>query len=131
MPLEEVTAPALGGRGPVTAPKLRFYILLSEDYLSETQDAPSVEILEPFGANLRSARSARGLTQEALADAAGMHRTAISLLELSKRDPQLSTIVKLAGTLRIAPLELLRGISGDPYRAEDPCRAIPGSVDPS
>jgi hypothetical protein len=56
MPLEEVTAPALGGGGLADGrsqalsfrPAPGVCVLLSVDYLSETRDAPSVEILEPF-----------------------------------------------------------------------------------
>jgi DNA-binding XRE family transcriptional regulator len=86
---------------------------LSVDYLSEAGDAPSVEIVETFAANLRAERLARRMTQEELADAAELHRTAISLLEQSKRDPRLSTIVKLAYGLGIAPTQLLRGVNAD------------------
>ncbi len=56
MPLEEVTAPAPGGGGLADGrsqalsfrPAPGVCVLLSVDYLSETRDAPSVEILEPF-----------------------------------------------------------------------------------
>ncbi len=77
-----------------------------------------MEIVERFADNLRTERLARGMTQEALADAAdrseiGQHRTHISLLEKAKRDPKLSTIVKLAHGLGITPIQLLRGINAD------------------
>jgi transcriptional regulator with XRE-family HTH domain len=64
-----------------------------------------------FGANLREARRSAGLTQEALAFAAGLHRTEISLLERGGREPRLGTIVLLAGALAIEPAELLYGMS--------------------
>jgi transcriptional regulator with XRE-family HTH domain len=63
-----------------------------------------------FGANLREARTRARLTQEALAFAAGLHRTEISLLELGGREPRLGTIIRLARGLRIEPGELLGGI---------------------
>jgi transcriptional regulator with XRE-family HTH domain len=53
------------------------------------------------------------MTQEELADAAELHRTAISLLEQSKRDPKLSTIVKLAHGLGTTPGQLLHGVSAE------------------
>jgi DNA-binding XRE family transcriptional regulator len=87
--------------------------VLSVDYLSEARDAPSMEIVERFAANLRRERLARGMTQEGLADAAELHRTHISLLEKSKRDPKLSTIVKLAYGLNTTPLQLLGGINAE------------------
>lgn len=63
-----------------------------------------------FAANLRRRRSDAGLSQEALAAAARLHRTEISLLERSERDPRLTTIVRLARALRIRPADLLDGI---------------------
>jgi transcriptional regulator with XRE-family HTH domain len=64
-----------------------------------------------FGANLREARTEAGLTQEALAYAAGLHRTEISLLELGGREPRLGTIVRLARGLGIDAAQLVRGIA--------------------
>jgi transcriptional regulator with XRE-family HTH domain len=72
-----------------------------------------MEIVERFADNLRAERQARGMTQEALADAAELHRTHISLLEKAKRDPKLSTIVKLAHGLGTTPIQLLRGVNAD------------------
>lgn len=68
-------------------------------------------VREQFAANLRARREELGLTQEGLAHACGLHRTEISLLERSKRSPQLETIVLLAHGLQVKPRELLQGIS--------------------
>jgi len=65
---------------------------------------------ERFAANLRQRRHAAGLSQEALGAACDLHRTEISLLERAAREPRLSTIVKLARALGVAPSELLAGI---------------------
>jgi transcriptional regulator with XRE-family HTH domain len=70
-----------------------------------------MEARRQFAQNLREQRIRLGLSQEALGDACGLHRTEISLLERSGRDPRLSTIVKLARALQIRPAKLLRGIS--------------------
>jgi transcriptional regulator with XRE-family HTH domain len=67
-------------------------------------------VREQFAANLRARREARGLTQDGLARACGLHRTEISLLERSRRSPQLETIVLLARGLQISPRELLQGL---------------------
>lgn len=64
-----------------------------------------------FAANLRRLRERAGLSQEALGFACGLHRTEISLLERSGREPRLWTIVRLARALKVAPAELLAGIS--------------------
>jgi transcriptional regulator with XRE-family HTH domain len=66
--------------------------------------------LEQFADNLRIQRHRRRFSQEALGEAASLHRTAIGMLERCERDPQLATIVKLARALEIEPGELLAGI---------------------
>lgn len=63
-----------------------------------------------FGANLNSVRRASGLSQERLANKAGMHRTEIGLLEHGRRVPRIDTVAKLARALGIGPAELLVGI---------------------
>jgi transcriptional regulator with XRE-family HTH domain len=64
-----------------------------------------------FATNLRRHRNEAGLSQEALADLCGLHRTEISLLERCKRSPRLETIVILAHGLGLpTPGELLEGI---------------------
>lgn len=63
-----------------------------------------------FAANLVGLRRARGVSQEDLAWDAGLHRTAISLLERAKRDPTLRTIEALAEALEVDPVVLLDGI---------------------
>ena len=69
-----------------------------------------VQPRQQFAHNLRQQRLRRGLSQEALGHAAGLHRTEISLLERAGRDPRLSTITRLAHALDIRPAALLRGI---------------------
>jgi DNA-binding XRE family transcriptional regulator len=68
------------------------------------------QMTERFAANLRAARERTDMTQEQLADAAGLHRTAISFLERAEREPRMWTVVMLARALRIPPSELLDGI---------------------
>lgn len=63
-----------------------------------------------FARNLRAAREKAGLSQEALAERAGMHRNAVALLEAGKRDPRVSTVAKLAKALGISASDLLTGI---------------------
>jgi transcriptional regulator with XRE-family HTH domain len=67
---------------------------------------------ERFAANLRAQRTRLGLSQEALADLCGLHRTEISLLERRKRSPRLDTIVGLARGLQLDSVrELLDGVA--------------------
>jgi transcriptional regulator with XRE-family HTH domain len=69
-----------------------------------------VNPVDQFAQNLRAARQRRGLSQEALAAAADLHRTEVSLLERGGREPRLRTIVKLARVLGITPAALLEKI---------------------
>jgi transcriptional regulator with XRE-family HTH domain len=69
-----------------------------------------VEPVKQFAQNLRAARAQRGLSQEALGHAAGLHRTEVSLLERGAREPRLGTIVRLSRALKFAPADLLRDV---------------------
>jgi len=62
-----------------------------------------------FAKNLRHWRAEKGLSQEALADLAGIDRTYVSSLERERYAASLDMIEKLAGVLGIEPHELLRG----------------------
>jgi transcriptional regulator with XRE-family HTH domain len=70
-----------------------------------------VDALERFGVNLLRIRQARRLSQESLAERAGVHRTQISLLETGQRQPLLETLIRLAGALEIPLPALLEGIA--------------------
>lgn len=63
-----------------------------------------------FACNVRVNRLRLGLSQEALGDRCDLHSTEVSRLERAVREPRLSTIVRLAQGLEIAPGELLAGI---------------------
>ena len=61
-----------------------------------------------LGSNLRAARKKLGLTQEQVAERSGVHVTEISRMEAGKRDPQVSTLLKLAKAVEVPPGELLK-----------------------
>lgn len=63
-----------------------------------------------FAANVARIREQRGLTQEQLGWAAGIHQTAIARIEKGERKPTLDTIFKLAAGLEVPPAELFSGI---------------------
>jgi transcriptional regulator with XRE-family HTH domain len=76
---------------------------------------PSLEpdIAEPlayFAENLLRARRKAGMSQEAVAFASGMHRTALSRLETRERAPEFRTLIRLARALGVTPASLLRGV---------------------
>lgn len=60
-----------------------------------------------FATNLRRMRTERSLTQEGLADLAGIDRTYISALERQVYSASLDTIEKLADVLGVEPHMLL------------------------
>src|SRR5690349_21602094 len=60
-----------------------------------------------FGQRLCELREKRSLSQEALADAASLHRTHISLIERGQRSVRLETIERLAVALRTQPADLM------------------------
>ncbi len=63
-----------------------------------------------FAANVERLREARGLTQEQLGWAAGLHQTAVARIESGERKPTLETVFKLARGLEVAPAEFFAGI---------------------
>ena len=60
-----------------------------------------------FGERVRELREDKGLSQEALADEARLHRTHISLIERGQRSVRLETVERLAVALRVQPGELM------------------------
>jgi transcriptional regulator with XRE-family HTH domain len=60
-----------------------------------------------FGSNLRAARERLGLTQEEVAQRSGVHATEVSRIEAGKRDPKVSTLLRLAKAVEVRPGQLL------------------------
>lgn len=56
---------------------------------------------------IRAARKRAKLSQEALADLAGLHRTSISLLERGLRSPTLATLDAIARAMSMPPSTLM------------------------
>ena len=67
----------------------------------------------PFPERLRRLRESRGLTQRELAEAIGVSRQAIGLYEAGEREPDLSTLQKLARALGTS-MSYLVGETDDP-----------------
>jgi transcriptional regulator with XRE-family HTH domain len=63
---------------------------------------------QAIGAAVRSLRQARGLTLEALADAAGMNVTYLSDIERGRSNPTIGKLGDLAVVLGISVSELVR-----------------------
>ncbi|WP_226687231.1 helix-turn-helix domain-containing protein [Stutzerimonas stutzeri] len=60
-----------------------------------------------FAANVRATRIALGLSQEALAERAGVHRTYIGMLERSEKNVTIYNIERIALALNVEPAFLL------------------------
>lgn len=61
-----------------------------------------------LASNLRAMRQERGLSQEALADIAGLHRTYVSSVERCERNATLDTLDRLSLALGITSSDLLK-----------------------
>jgi len=60
-----------------------------------------------FGRRLHEVRVERGFSQEELGERAGMRSNAIGRLERGGREPRISTVLRLARGLGVAPGTLL------------------------
>ncbi|GAA1779175.1 MULTISPECIES: helix-turn-helix transcriptional regulator [Actinomycetes] len=60
-----------------------------------------------FGDRIRDARREADLTQDQLAELAGIHRTTLQDTEAGKTDPKFSLILRLARALRLPARDLM------------------------
>src|SRR3989344_1552612 len=68
----------------------------------------SMMVTDVYARNLRKERLAKGLSQEALADKAGLHRTYVGSVERGERNITLVNAEKLAHALDIELADLVR-----------------------
>lgn len=66
-----------------------------------------MDVQHRLAANLRRLRQERGLSQEAFADEANIHRTYVSDLERAARNPTIKVVEALAKALGVSVSELL------------------------
>ena len=72
------------------------------------------DIRHRFGARVRQLRTERGLSQEAFADRAGLHRTYIGSVERGEQNLSLQNIERLAATLGLSLAELFAPFTDKP-----------------
>lgn len=65
-------------------------------------------VAQAFGTTLRELRKARRLSQEYVAEIAGVHSTYLSLLERRLRTPTITAIVRLSDALGVTPEYLVK-----------------------
>jgi len=66
-----------------------------------------MQVVVYIGNRLKNLRIRRALTQQELADRAGVSSNAINRIELDKAEPHMSTLRKLAKALDVDPTELV------------------------
>lgn len=66
------------------------------------------QVLKNFGDKVRQERTKKNLSQEGLADLAGVHRTYIGMIERAEKNITLENIEKIAKALNIDISELLK-----------------------
>lgn len=76
--------------------------------MAKRSKANDIRVL--FGDAVRRHREVQRLTQEDLADRAGIHRTYLSDIERGSRNPSLINIARLAKGLMLTPSELFKGV---------------------
>ena len=64
--------------------------------------------LQRFGSRVRAERERLGVSQEELADRAGMHRTYLGGVERGERNVGLLNVLRIARALGVAPALLLQ-----------------------
>ena len=67
----------------------------------------SKDILEVFGGNVQKRRKEKGVSQEKLAEMAGVHRTYIGMIERAEKNITLRNMEKLAKALAVEIKDLL------------------------
>ena len=66
-------------------------------------------IVELFGRNVQKVRKARGLSQEKLAETAGVHRTYVGMIERAEKNITICNMKKIADALNVKISDLLEG----------------------
>ncbi|MDA2924507.1 helix-turn-helix domain-containing protein [Acidobacteria bacterium AH-259-L09] len=65
------------------------------------------QILRKIGQRIREARNERKLSQERLAEMSNLSSTYIGRLERGEKQPSMETLIVLAESLKVSPLDLL------------------------
>jgi transcriptional regulator with XRE-family HTH domain len=70
-----------------------------------------------FGEHLRRLRTAAGLSQEVLAEKAGIHRNYIGHLERAEKTASLDVLIRIAAAFDLSLPELLEGFTSRTVRS--------------
>ena len=85
-------------------------------------------VLNRLGTKLRNLRLAQGISQEGLANLAGLHRTYIGGVERGERNISVVNLLALAQALGISLSTLLEGVDYEGEPSQPPSKG-PGRID--
>jgi DNA-binding XRE family transcriptional regulator len=103
-----------GGPAFMLRSRLRVYGLSAIDRGVATVQAAGMEPLETFAANVKRLRNERKLTQERLAEKAGLNLTDIARIETLRRDPGVKVAAKIAHGLGVPTSKLFERVKHHP-----------------
>ena len=84
------------------------HIVIFTEYRGVSLPTPQSALVRTVARNVRRLRITAGLSQELLAEHAGLHRTYVGAIERAERNVSLKNVEKLATALHVAPHELLK-----------------------
>lgn len=70
-------------------------------------DPKECRLVSVFASNVRAHRERLGLSQEALAERAGVHRTYVGMIERCEKNATLHSVERIADALRLPAANLL------------------------
>lgn len=74
--------------------------------------------LKLFGIHVKTLRLSKNLSQEELAERAGMHRTYIGMIERGERNPALLNLIRLSKALHIPLPQLVNFLDKENHEAD-------------
>lgn len=81
--------------------------------MAQRERSRDQEIAKAFGLKVKEVRLSKGLTQEQLAEATGLHSTFISNVERGYRVPTIVTLLRLAEGVGVDAGALVDGLTMD------------------
>lgn len=82
--------------------------------MSRRDPAGQEDLAHALGRNIAHHRREAGMSQGEVGEAAGLHPTAVGLIERGERAAHVYTLVRIAGALEVDPSKLLEGIAWKP-----------------
>jgi transcriptional regulator with XRE-family HTH domain len=89
------------------------------------------DLQQAIGRNLRAYREDKGLSQEAFADALGVHRTYMGGIERGERNLTLKSLERIAARIGVEPLALLEASEREPGPASLAAAQLDRSAQPA